>query len=148
MESKTLNMVVIHKQSKWSKFKRRLGGWFSSDKVGSEALNLPQIIVTSAEESSGPPDEKRHSYDPAPQPPNSFKKAEQGDLAKAHQNVIAEMRNSLAQARGAGEVSQTSEAAKRMSVASEQGTGHTFIMIDGPEIRAADKTSTRTYSKP
>ena len=30
-------------------------------------------------------DEKRHSYDPAPQPPNNFKKAEQGDLAKAHQ---------------------------------------------------------------
>ena len=38
------------------------------------------------------------------------------------------MRNSLAEARGAREVSQ--EAAKRMSVASEQGTGHTFIMID------------------
>ena len=58
MERKTLNMVVIHKQSKWSKFKRRLGGWFTSDKVGSEALNLPQIIVTSAEESSGPPGEE------------------------------------------------------------------------------------------
>ena len=51
MESKTLNMVVIHKQSKWSRFKRRLGGWFSSDKVGSENRDLPQIIVTSAEES-------------------------------------------------------------------------------------------------
>ena len=38
------------------------------------------------------------------------------------------MRNSLAEARGAREVSQ--ETAKRMSVASEQGTGHTFIMID------------------
>ena len=54
------------------------------------------------------------------------------------QNVIAEMRNSLAQARGAGEVSQTSEVAKRMSVASEQGTGHTFIMIDRAEIIAPD----------
>ena len=63
MESKTLNMVVIHKQSKWSKFKRRLGGWFSSDKVGSEALNnLPQIIVTSAEESSGPQGEDLSHY--------------------------------------------------------------------------------------
>ena len=51
MESKTLNMVVIHKQSKWSRFKRRLGGWFSSDKVGQENRDLPQIIVTSAEES-------------------------------------------------------------------------------------------------
>ena len=38
------------------------------------------------------------------------------------------MRNSLAEARGAREVSQ--ETAKRMSVASEQGTGHTFTMID------------------
>ena len=37
------------------------------------------------------------------------------------------MRNSLAEARGAREVSQEN---KRMSVASEQGTGHTFIMID------------------
>ena len=46
-------MVVIHKQSRWSKFKRRLGSWFSSDKVAVENLNLPQIIVTSAEE-SGP----------------------------------------------------------------------------------------------
>ena len=51
MESKTLNMVVIHRQSKWSKFKRRLGGWFSSDSVGSDTRDLPQIIVTSAEES-------------------------------------------------------------------------------------------------
>ena len=30
-------------------------------------------------------DEKRHTHDPAAQPPNNFKKAEQGDLAKAHQ---------------------------------------------------------------
>ena len=59
MESKTLNMVVIHKQSKWSKFKRRLGGWFSSDKVASDTRDLPQIIVTSAEETElRPPGEQ------------------------------------------------------------------------------------------
>jgi len=83
------------------------------------------IIVTSAEETElRPPDEKRH--DPAPQPPNNFKKAEQGDLAKAHQNVIAEMRNSLAEARGASQTNQTSASSKRMSVTSEQGTGCTL----------------------
>ena len=51
------------------------------------------------------------------------------------------MRNSLAQARGAGEAGQTSEVVKRMTVASEQGMGHTFIMID----RTLDKTSTETF---
>ena len=38
------------------------------------------------------------------------------------------MRNSLAEARGAREVTQTSAASKRRSVTSEQGTGYTFMM--------------------
>ena len=47
MERKSLNFVVIHKQSKWSKFKRRLSSWFANDKLGQDPVILPQIIVTS-----------------------------------------------------------------------------------------------------
>ena len=50
METKTLNMIVIHKQSKWSKFKRRLSGWFSTnDKICSDSV-IPEIIVTSPDD--------------------------------------------------------------------------------------------------
>ena len=52
MEDKSFNIVVIHKQSSWSKFKRRLSSWFSSDKVG-EPRVVPEIIVTSHEDVSG-----------------------------------------------------------------------------------------------
>ena len=52
MEDKSFNIVVIHKQSSWSKFKRRLSSWFSSDKVG-EPRVVPEIIVTSHEDVPG-----------------------------------------------------------------------------------------------
>ena len=52
MENKALNIVVIHKQSGWSKFKRRLSSWFSSDKAG-DPLVVPEIIVTSHEDAPG-----------------------------------------------------------------------------------------------
>ena len=46
------------------------------------------------------------------------------------------MRNSLAEARGAREASETSVTviSKRQSVASEQGMGYTFIMIDRGDL--------------
>ena len=46
------------------------------------------------------------------------------------------MRNSLAEARGAREASETSVIviSKRQSVASEQGMGYTFIMIDRGDL--------------
>ena len=54
METKTLNMIVIHKQSKWSKFKRRLSGWFSTnDKICSDSV-IPEIIVTSPDDLGQP----------------------------------------------------------------------------------------------
>ena len=52
MEDKSFNIVVIHKQSSWSKFKRRLSSWFSSEKVG-EPRVVPEIIVTSHEDVPG-----------------------------------------------------------------------------------------------
>lgn len=52
MENKSFNIVVIHKQSGWRKFKRRLSSFFSSDKVG-EPLVVPEIIVTSHEDIPG-----------------------------------------------------------------------------------------------
>ena len=47
-----MNITVIHKQSKWSKFKRRVGSWFANDK-DNDNVNLPEIIVTSHEENTG-----------------------------------------------------------------------------------------------
>ena len=52
MENKSFNIVVIHKQSGWSKFKRRLSSWFSSDQ-GGEPRVVPEIIVTSHEDVPG-----------------------------------------------------------------------------------------------
>ena len=51
MESKSLNITVLHKQSKWSKFKRRLSSWFDKDKV--DGVSPPEIIVTSHEDLPG-----------------------------------------------------------------------------------------------
>ena len=52
MENKSFNIVVLHKQSGWSKFKRRLSSWFSSDETG-EPRVVPEIIVTSHEDVPG-----------------------------------------------------------------------------------------------
>jgi len=101
-----MNMIVIHKQSKWSKFKRRFSSWFSSDKVNTQdSIVLPQIIVTSPEDITD--GDQKHDLEsaqraapPPPPPPAKYRKAEKDDLAKAHQNVIAEMRVNLAEARG------------------------------------------------
>jgi len=115
MENKALNIVVIHKQSGWSKFKRRLSSWFSSDKAG-DPLVVPEIIVTSHEDA---PEEWQQTKGPEKEIKEEtsgevqFRSAGQEELAQAHQNVIAEMRNSLAEARGAAN-------RKRNSVA---GTG-------------------------
>jgi len=105
METKTLNMIVIHKQSKWSKFKRRLSGWFSTnDKICSDSV-IPEIIVTSPDDLDDGSQTKTNDVTPTPKTQEqnqhkNFRKAEKDDLAKAHQNVIAEMRVNLAEARG------------------------------------------------
>merc|ERR1711923_400937 len=101
MENKSFNIVVIHKQSGWRKFKRRLSSWFSSDKVG-DPLVVPQIIVTSHEDVQPPVSdefqqtkytEKDHKVETSEA--LKFRAAGQEELAQAHQNVIEEMRNSL-----------------------------------------------------
>jgi len=105
MENKSFNIVVLHKQSGWSKFKRRLSSWFSSDQTG-EPRVVPEIIVTSHEDV---PDElvpAKPPETPGARPEETsedlkFRKAGQDELAQAHQNVIQQMRNSLAEARGA-----------------------------------------------
>jgi len=95
MESKSLNITVLHKQSKWSKFKRRMSSWFDKDKV--DGVSPPEIIVTSHEDL---PDDLLPAKIEECHQQSQFSKSQKEDLAKAHQNVITEMRNNLAEARG------------------------------------------------
>ena len=49
-----LGMVILHKESRWSKTKRRFKSWFRREKqVKQQTTDLPKIVVTSPEENLG-----------------------------------------------------------------------------------------------
>ena len=49
-----LGMVILHKESRWSKTKRRFKSWFRREKqVKQQTTALPKIVVTSPEENLG-----------------------------------------------------------------------------------------------
>ena len=52
-ENRGLNLVIVHKETKWNKFKGRITSWFTSDKPAVETVVVPEIIVTSPEDYSG-----------------------------------------------------------------------------------------------
>ena len=52
-ENKGLNLVIVHKETRWKKFKGRITSWFTSDKPAVETVVVPEIIVTSAGDTSG-----------------------------------------------------------------------------------------------
>merc|ERR1712121_531328 len=51
-ENKGLNLVIVQKETKWGKFKRQVRSLFSKEKTTVEPVVIPDIVVTSAEESS------------------------------------------------------------------------------------------------
>jgi hypothetical protein len=52
-ENRGLNLVIVTKESRWTKFKGRVSSWFTSDKSATERVVVPEIIVTSPEDTSG-----------------------------------------------------------------------------------------------
>ena len=52
-ENRGLNLVIVHKDTRWKKFKGRITSWFTSDKPVVETVVVPEIIVTSSEDTSG-----------------------------------------------------------------------------------------------
>merc|ERR1712106_408846 len=90
----------------WKKFKGRVSSWFTKDKSTGEIVVVPEIIVTSPEDNTGSgvltkdntiEDVQEEKTETAPV---RFRKSQKDDLARAHQDVIAQMRESMAEARG------------------------------------------------
>ena len=52
-ENRGLNLVIVHKETRWKKFKGRVSSWFTSDKSAAEIVVVPEIIVTSPEDTTG-----------------------------------------------------------------------------------------------
>ena len=52
-ENRGMNLVIVHKETKWTKFKGRITSWFTNDKPVVETVVVPEIIVTSPEDASG-----------------------------------------------------------------------------------------------
>ena len=52
-ENRGLNLVIVHKETRWKKFKGRITSRFISDKSAAETVLVPEIIVTSPEDTSG-----------------------------------------------------------------------------------------------
>ena len=52
-ENRGLNLVIVHKETRWKKFKGRITSLFTSDKSAVETVVVPEIIVTSPEDTSG-----------------------------------------------------------------------------------------------
>ena len=52
-ENRGMNLVTVHKETRWKKFKGRISSWFTSDKPALETIVVPEIIVTSPEDTSG-----------------------------------------------------------------------------------------------
>eukprot|EP00092_Neocalanus_flemingeri_P071746 GFUD01088207.1.p1 GENE.GFUD01088207.1~~GFUD01088207.1.p1 ORF type:complete len:169 (-),score=64.78 GFUD01088207.1:28-534(-) len=106
-EKKGLNLVIVHKETKWKKFKGRVSSWFARDKPIADTVVVPEIIVTSPEDSSGSgvgvlavqtkdtiiKDVEEEKTETAPV---KFRRSQKEDLARAHQDVIAQMRESMA----------------------------------------------------
>jgi len=105
-ENRGLNLVIVHKETRWKKFKGRVSSWFTSDKSAAEIVVVPEIIVTSPEDTTGSDFLVKSRIatdvetDVGETTPVKFRKSEKDELAKAHQDVIAQMRKSMAEARG------------------------------------------------
>ena len=52
-ENRGMNLVIVHKETRWKKFKGRITSLFTSDKPTVETVVVPEIIVTSPEDTSG-----------------------------------------------------------------------------------------------
>ena len=52
-ENRGLNLVIVHKETRWKKFKGRVSSWFTKDKSTGEIVVVPEIIVTSPEDNTG-----------------------------------------------------------------------------------------------
>merc|ERR1711915_371558 len=112
-----MGMVILHKESRWGKTKRRFKSWFRREKqVKQQTTALPKIVVTSPEENldleknsengqnvsktaterlSGNPEETGLSEVVEVR----YRRTEKDEVARAHQDVIREMRRSLAEVR-------------------------------------------------
>eukprot|EP00092_Neocalanus_flemingeri_P014103 GFUD01015212.1.p2 GENE.GFUD01015212.1~~GFUD01015212.1.p2 ORF type:complete len:170 (+),score=66.03 GFUD01015212.1:485-994(+) len=106
-ENKGINLVIVHKETRWKKFKRRVISMFTRDKLVAETVVVPEIIVTNPVDNSGggvcvqtvqakdttikDVEEEKTETDPV-----RFKRSQKEDLARAHQDVIAQMRESMA----------------------------------------------------
>merc|ERR1711915_607845 len=112
-----MGMVILHKESRWGKTKRRFKSWFRREKqVKQQTTALPKIVVTSPEENldlvknsengqnvskiaterlSGNSEEVGLSEVIEVR----YRRTEKDEVARAHQDVIREMRRSLAEAR-------------------------------------------------
>jgi len=106
MENRGLNLVILHKDTRWKKFKGRVGAWFNRDKTVGETVVVPEIIVTSPEDVPGSNVETKDTStnngleETTEAAPVKFRRSQKGELARAHQDVISQMRESMAEARG------------------------------------------------
>jgi len=90
-ENRGLNLVIVHKETRWKKFKGRVSSWFTSDKSAAEIVVVPEIIVTSPEDTTGSDFLVKSRIatdvetDDGGTTPVKFRKSEKDELAKAHQ---------------------------------------------------------------
>jgi len=112
-ENRGLNLVIVHKETRWKKMKGRISSWFRSEKPVVDPVVVPEIIVTSPEDNTDVLKKSRVSSNVESEPvsaPVRLRKSGQEELARAHQDVIAQMRRSMAEARGGdtrGEINST-----------------------------------------
>ena len=52
-ENRGLNLVIVHKETRWKKMKGRISSWFRSEKPVVDPVVVPEIIVTSPEDNTG-----------------------------------------------------------------------------------------------
>lgn len=111
-ENRGLNLIIVHKESRWKKMKGRISSWLRTEKPVVDTVVVPEIIVTCPEDNTDVLKKSRVSSNVESEvsAPVRLRKSGQEELARAHQDVIAQMRKSMAEARGGdtrGEMNST-----------------------------------------
>ena len=52
-ENRGLNLIIVHKESRWKKMKGRISSWFRTEKPVVDTVVVPEIIVTCPEDNTG-----------------------------------------------------------------------------------------------
>ena len=60
-ENRGLNLIIVHKESRWKKMKGRISSWFRTEKPVVDTVVVPEIIVTCPEDNTGIKDSNNDS---------------------------------------------------------------------------------------